>query len=83
MSNIDTERLEHSAELLECESEAALDMYFVGPDYIAAEVLDTVAGVAVDGKEPGNMNLLLLREEEEEVEVEEAEPGHMKPTPQW
>ena len=49
MSHTDTERLE-------CESEAALDMYFVKLDYIAAEVLDTAADVAVDGKELGNKN---------------------------
>lgn len=79
MSYIDTEMLEHSAELLGCESETALGMYFVKPDYIAAEPLDTVADVAVDEKEPGNKNLRPLKEEE----VEEAEPGHMKMSPQW
>ncbi len=53
MLNTDTELLEQLAELLECESEAALDMYPVKLDYTAAEELDTVA---VDGKELGNKN---------------------------
>lgn len=71
--------LEHWGELVEHESEAALDMYFVKLDCIAAEVLDTVAGGVVEGgKEPGNKNLSMKGEEEAVVE-----PRHMKLSPQW
>lgn len=89
MAYTDTELQEHLAELIERESEAALDRYSVKLDYIAAQVLDIVAAdVAGDGKEPGNYRSLTLREEGGEEEVQGLEhmqlwPGMNTGTQRW